>query len=134
MQDKYPLTFLFFDAECQMVFHEGERLPKMVYNYLHQAESTNTAGYTTEAAIPAIVDLKKRKSGDNEVWEITVNNPNSYPFPMGIAEWGDFSTLATAGQSENVKEIKHIGDQLLFVRCDAQAAGNSVFILEFTRP
>jgi hypothetical protein len=129
----YPLTFLYFDADCQLAFHEGERLPKLVYNYRHQAESTNTAGYMTEAAIPTIVDFKKGKSGDKEIWKITVNNPNPYPFPMGLTEWGDFSALESSGHSENVKEIKPIGDQLLFVRCDAQAAGNSVFSLEFTR-
>lgn len=126
----YPLTFLFFDAECQMAFHEGERLPKMVYNYLHQAESTNTAGYTTEAAIPAIVSFDQSKTEGGEIWKITVSNQNPYAFPLGLTEWGDFSKATVVRHSENVKEVKPIGNSLLFLRGTAAPNSDSTFTVE----
>jgi hypothetical protein len=125
------LTFLYFDADCQLAFEAGERLPKMVYNYQHQAALDQATAYTTESTVPQITDFSKAKSRGNEVWTITVANPNAYPFPMGITEWCDLSRNPVAQRSENVKEAKPIGDKLVFIRCTAAPNSSSTFTVEF---
>lgn len=127
----YPLTFLYFDADCQMAFEDGGLLPKMVYNYQHQSALDQATAYTTESKIPQITDFSKTKSGGNEIWKITVQNPNPYAFPMGITEWGDFSRNPVVQHSENVKEVKPIGTHLLFIRCTAAPDSSTTFTVEF---
>lgn len=127
----YPLTFLYFDADCQMAFEDGERLPKMVYNYQHQSQADQSIPYAPESKIPQITEFSKTKSGGNEVWKITVSNPNPYAFPMAITEWGDFSQITVAQHGENVKEVKPIGTHLLFIRCTAAPDSSSTFTMEF---
>ena len=127
----YPLTFLYFDADCQLAFEAGGRLPKMVYNYQHQSALDQATAYTTESTVPQITDFAKTKSGGNEVWKITVANPNPYAFPMGITEWCDLSRNPVVQHSENVKEVKPIGTNLLFLRCTAAPAASSTFTVEF---
>ncbi len=130
----YPLTFLYFDDHCQMAFHDGERLPKMVYNYDHQTEADHVTAYPAETKIPEIIDFSKTRENGKETWKITVSNPNSYAFPMGITEWGDFSGVKVARMSENVTEVKPIGSNLLFLRCDAAPDSESTFVVEFEAP
>jgi hypothetical protein len=127
----YPLTFLYFDADCQLAFENGQRLPKMVYNYDRQAGMTSPNAYPTEIKIPAITAFSKTKSGDKEHWTITVSNPNPYAFPLGITEWGNFAQAAVAHHSDNVKEVKPIGDKLLFIRCTAAPETSSTFTVDF---
>jgi hypothetical protein len=129
----YPLTFLYFDAECQLAFEAGDRLPKLVYNYRLQSESAPAKAYLAEARIPVITDFTKTASDTNEVWKITVSNPNPYVFPMGIAEWGNYSEYAAKSRSvlANLKEVKIIGETLAFVRLNVDSNASSTVIIEF---
>jgi len=123
----YPLTFLYFDSECQLAFHEGEPMPKMVYNYQHRAESTAERSYTTEIKIPTVSKFDRNKTPDGETWTISIANPNDYPVPMGMTEWGNFSGHTVGETDSVVKEVKAIGDHLLFVRFDAEPLSTTTF-------
>ena len=127
----YPLTFLYFDAECQLAFHKGESLPKMVYNYQHQAASNAESSYTTETRIPTITKFDRRKTATGESWMITIDNPNDYSFPMGITEWSDFSKKTVRKSSPGIKEVKAIGKELVFIRCDAAPKTTTTYSVEF---
>lgn len=129
-QGPYPHTFLYFDAECQFAFHQGEPTPKLVYNYQHQAETTNETSYMTEQRIPTITSFDRKKTVGGETWTITVDNPNNYPFPTGFTEWGDFSRKTVGKASANIREAKAIGKELLFIRCDAAAESSTTFTVE----
>lgn len=128
----YPLTFLYFDAACQLAFEAGGRLPKMVYNYEHQSQQDQAVSYTSEPNIPRITEFSKTKSGGKEIWTITVSNPNPYAFPMGITEWCDASGIRGIKHGGSVKEVKPIGEKLLFIRYTAAPASSSTFTVEFT--
>ena len=120
----YPLSFFFFDNECQMVFEDTLRLPRVIFNYTHQYASGHLGAYPREAFIPGIVSFTKNFSDGEETWKITVSNPNSYVVPMGITEWGDYSNYELAKASDTVKEVKRIGNTLEFIRFNA-APGNT---------
>ena len=124
----YPLTFLYCGPDCQLAFEDGQREPKMAYNYQRDPKE-----FSAEKCIPQVTSFAKSKSGDGEVWNITVSNPNPYDFPMGITEWGDFSSRTVTGHSTTIKECKTIGKTLVFIRCTAQAGATSTFKIKLSR-
>ena len=121
----YPLTFLYSGPDAQLAFEEGERAPKLAYNYQCKPKD-----FGKEKNIPQITAFTKTASGNGELWTITVSNTNPYDFPMGITEWGDFSAKTPSAQSENVKDCKVIGKTLLYVRGTACANSSSTFTVK----
>lgn len=130
----YPLTFQFFDAECQLAFEDGVRLPKRVFNYLRQAAASHQGNYPEELNMPTITSFIKKASKGKEIWSITVANPNPYLFPMGITEWGNYSGYAAKPSSAhaNLKEVKIIGETLAFVRFNVDPNARSTITVEFS--
>ncbi len=126
----YPLSFFFFDAECQMVFEDALRLPRLIFNYIHQHASGHLGPYPREASIPGIVSFAKHFSDGEETWKITVSNPNSYVVPMGITEWGDYSNYELVKASDTVQDVKRIGSTLEFIRFNA-VPGNTELSISF---
>ena len=124
----YPLTFLYSGPDGQLAVEEGQQAPKMLYNYLGDPKT-----FAPEKSIPQVTGFTKSVSGTREKWTITVTNPNPYDLPMGIAEWGDYSTQSVVGQCKDVIECKPIGTHLLFIRCISRANSNSTITIELVK-
>lgn len=117
----YPLTFFYYDHECQLIFREGQILPVEVKNYLYPPLDSR---YYIEKDIPSVISFRPARDRDRLIMEFEIESTKKMPF--GLAIWDDHTPFRLV--STNARFVKWIGTYLLFVRANLREGMNLIEI------
>lgn len=113
----YPLTFFYYDKECQLIFKEGQMTPLEMRNYFRPPfEST----YYLEKEMPSISSFRPSRDRDKLIMEFEIESIKQMPY--GLVIWDDHSMFSLV--STNARTVKWIGNYLLFIRIDLEEGLN----------
>ena len=118
-KQEYPLTFFYYDSECQIVFREGQMTPIVVRNY---AQPPFESKHYMEKEIPSISNFYPSRDRDKLVMEFEIESPKRMPY--GLAVWDDHSMFNLV--STNARSVKWIGNYLLFMKVDLEEGMNKI--------
>lgn len=124
----WPLTFLCYDAECQMAFIEGKFEPILLRNY-RGATDPHDRHFFAERDIPRVRLPYGKEMVESGNFEFTIDSEKALPF--GLAFWYDFSRWRVQ-RVEGVEHWKQIEDKLLFARMNL-APGKAVVRVRLER-
>ncbi len=117
----YPLTFFYYDHECQLVFKEGQMTPIEVKNYILPPYESK---YYIEKEIPSISSFRPMRDRDKLIMEFEIESLKYMPY--GLAIWDDHSMFSLV--STNARSVKWIGNYLLFIRFNLEEGMNLIEI------
>lgn len=117
----YPLTFFYYDHECQLIFREGQISPIEVKNYLYPPLDSR---YYVEKDMPSISSFRPTRDREKLVMEFEIESMKKMPF--GLAIWDDHSPFTLV--STNAKSVRWIGTYLLFIRAELREGMNLIEI------
>ena len=117
----YPLTFFYYDRECQLIFREGQMTPIEMRNYFRPPFESR---YYLEKEMPSISSFQPSRDRDKLIMEFEIESIKQMPY--GLAIWDDHSMFGLV--SANVRTVKWIGTYLLFIRTDLEEGLNRVEI------
>ncbi|MGQ9609747.1 MAG: hypothetical protein ACUVWN_10605 [bacterium] len=117
----YPLTFFYYDHECQLVFKEGQMIPIEVKNYVLPPYESK---YYIEKEIPSVSSFRPMRERDKLIMEFEIESLKRMPY--GLAIWDDHSMFSLV--STNARSVKWIGNYLLFIRFNLEEGMNLVEI------
>lgn len=118
----YPLMFFYYDSECHLVFREGQMTPVEVRNY---AQPPFESRYYVERDVPTISRFYPSRDREKLIMEFEIESTKSMPY--GLVIWDDHSMFNLV--SSNVRTVKWIGKNLLFMRLDLNDGLNRVEII-----
>ncbi len=117
----YPLTFFYYDHECQLIFKEGQMTPIEVKNYIIPPYESK---YYIEKEIPSISSFHPMRDRDKLIMEFEIESLKRMPY--GLAIWDDHSMFSLV--STNARSVKWIGNYLLFIRLNLEEGTNLIEI------
>lgn len=117
----YPLTFFYYDHECQLIFKEGQMTPIEVKNYVLPPYESK---YYIEKEIPSISSFRPMRDRDKLIMEFEIESLKRIPY--GLAIWDDHSMFSLV--STNARSVKWIGNYLLFLRFNLEEGMNLIEI------
>jgi len=115
----YPLTFFYYDRECQLIFREGQMTPIEMRNYIYPPFESK---HYVEKEMPSISDFRPARDRDKLIMEFEIESIKQMPF--GLTIWDDHSMFGLV--STNARLVKWIGTYLLFVRVDLEEGLNRI--------
>ncbi|MBD3185163.1 hypothetical protein GF312_22980 [Candidatus Poribacteria bacterium] len=115
----YPMTFFYYDHECQMIFNEGEMFPVEMRNYFRPPFDTQSY---IEKEIPTMSSFRPSRDREKLIMEFDIESIKKMPF--GLTIWDDHSTFNLV--STNARAVKWIGNQLIFIRLDLEEGLNNI--------
>lgn len=115
----YPLTFFYYDQECQLIFKEGQMTPVEMRNYFRPPFETE---YYMEKEMPSISSFRPSRDRDKLIMEFEIESIKQMPY--GLVIWDDHSMFSLV--STNVRMVKWIGYYLLFIRIDLKEGLNRI--------
>jgi hypothetical protein len=115
----YPLTFFYYDRECQLIFKEGQMIPIEVRNYVQPPFESK---YYTEKEIPSITSFRPAREKEKLILEFDIESTKRMPY--GLAIWDDHSKFNLV--STDARIVKWIGTYLLFIRVDLDVGLNQI--------
>jgi hypothetical protein len=118
----WPRTFLYYDAECQLAFIEGEFEPILLRNY-REATDPNDKYYFTERDVPKVRLPYGKKMVESGNFEFTIESEK--PLPSGLTFWYDLARWRVRGV-EGAAHWKQIEDKLVFARVDVPRGRKTV--------
>ena len=117
----YPLTFFYYDHECQLIFKEGQMTPTEMRNYFRPPFESK---HFFEKEMPSISAFRPTRERDKLIMEFEIESIKQMPF--GLVIWDDHSMFSLV--STNARLVKWIGNYLLFMRMDLEEGLNRVEI------
>ena len=115
-------TLYYYDDECQFIFESDKMEPIDMKNYVSPpTESRHGAEYT----LPQIEGFYPTRTRDRLQMRIAIESAKAMPY--GFAIWGNHEGLTLL--KSNAKEVKWLGDQLLFVRVELQPGNNEIEVI-----
>ena len=132
-----PVTFFYFDNDCQLVFVEGRVTPLEVKDYMKQHECNKDDPYpaVTEDVVEVSIHEEQLASGAKRI-QCELNSRVDIPY--GLTIWGDFSGLSVSAEESctNYQPActgKIIDGEVLFIRMNLNQGNNSCqVVLEST--
>jgi hypothetical protein len=115
----YPLTFFYYDSECQIIFREGQMTPTEVRNYIQPPFESK---HYIEKEIPSISKFHPFRDRDKLIMEFEIESAKRMPY--GLAIWDDHSMFSLV--STNARAVKWIGTYLLFMKIDLDEGLNQI--------
>lgn len=115
----YPLTFFYYDSDCQIIFREGQMTPIEVKNYIQPPFESK---HYIEREIPSIAKFHPFRDRDKLVMEFEIESSKRMPY--GLAIWDDHSMFSLV--STNARLVKWIGTYLLFMKIDLDEGLNQI--------
>lgn len=115
----YPLTFFYYDKECQLIFREGQMTPIEMRNYFRPPFESP---YYMEKEMPSISSFRPSRDRDKLIMEFEIESIKQMPY--GLAIWDDHCMFSLV--SSNARAVKWIGNYLIFIRIDLEEGLNRV--------
>ena len=115
----YPLTFFYYDKECQLIFKESQMTPIEMRNYFRPP--FETPNYL-EKETPSISSFRPSRDRDKLIMEFEIESIKQMPY--GLVIWDDHSMFSLV--SSNARTVRWIGNDLLFIRIDLEEGLNRV--------
>ena len=115
----YPLTFFYYDCECQLIFKDGQMTPIQLRNYVRPPFESQ---YCIEKEMPSISHFRPSRDRDKLIMEFEIESIKQMPY--GLAIWDDHSMFDLV--STNARLVKWIGTHLLFIRIDLEEGLNRI--------
>ncbi len=107
----WPETFLYYDAQCQMAFINGECRPRMLRNYTASHKSEKVV----EETIPMVFVNQFEENQDRITIEFKIAHHKAMPF--GLTYWDNLAIYEIEA-CPDVIEAKMIDVRLIFIRFD----------------
>ena len=117
----WPKSYLYYDADCQMMFIDGKFEPVAIRNYRNR----DAKGYFVEQAIPRVRFRSHTRSPYGMDLDLTIESPKDMPF--GFTIWEDFGPYLLA-EAPGCIDHKIISQELLFMRYDVKAGSTDLHI------
>ena len=115
----YPFTFFYYDRECQLIFKEVEMTPVEMRNYFRPPFESK---HYIEREKPSISYFRPWRDRDKLILEFEIESVKRMPF--GLTIWDDHTMFSLV--STNARQVKWIGDYLLFIRMDLEEGLNRI--------
>lgn len=113
------LAFYYYDDECQFIFEKEKMEPIDMKNYV---SAPTDSRYGVEFTLPQIEHFYPTRTRDRLQMLFSLESTKAMPY--GFAIWGNHEGLTLL--NSNAKEVKWLGDQLLFVRVELQPGNNEI--------
>lgn len=118
-QGPWPLTFLYYDAECQLAFIQGKSGPHLLRSYVGKTDMDEEFKET----VPDV--FVRHFTRDGRTIEIEYAIEHSRALPFGLAYWDDLAGYAIA-QCEGVIEAVIVQERLAFMRLNLDGRAKTV--------
>lgn len=112
----------YYDEECQLVFERDKMEPIDMKNYVSPPTESR---HGVEFTLPQIENFYPNRTRDRLQMRFSLESTKAMPY--GFAIWGDHQGLSLV--NSNAKEVKWLGDQLLFIRVELRAGNNEIEVV-----
>ncbi len=115
-------TLHYYDEECQLIFERDKMEPIDMKNYVSPPTESR---HGVEFTLPEIEDFYPNRTRDRLQMRFSLESNKAMPY--GFAIWGDHQGLSLV--NSNAKEVKWLGDQLLFIRVELRPGNNEIEVV-----
>ncbi|MDE0300140.1 MAG: hypothetical protein OXN17_16010 [Candidatus Poribacteria bacterium] len=115
-------TLFYYDDECQFVFERDKMEPIDMKNYVSPPTESR---HGVEFTLPKIEVFHPIRTREKLQMRFTLESSKAMPYAFAV--WGNHEGLTLV--NSNAKEVKWLGDQLLFVRVGLQPGQNEIEVV-----
>ena len=115
-------TLYYYDDECQFIFERDKMEPIDMKNYVSPPTESR---HGVEFSLPQIEHFYPNRTRDKLQMRLSIESTKAMPY--GFAIWGNHEGLTLV--NSNAKEVKWLGDQLLFIRVELRPGNNEIEVL-----
>ncbi len=124
-------TFLYYDAECMLIFDKPQQNPVWICNYSEDNRLWNDELMLSEENVPLPSVDERIVDSKGDTFEITISVNAVKRMPYGVALWGsNFTELLRIDviRSASAVHAKIVNDSLLFARFNLNVGNNEIII------
>jgi len=120
--------FLYYDAECMLIFDKPQQNPVWICNYLDEERSWNDELMLSEESIPLPNVEEKIADSKDDIFDVSLSIKADKRMPYGVALWGSNFELCSVEVTRSISAVhtKIVNDSLLFARFNLLKGNNEI--------